>query len=398
MKLPSTLLVAAAFLTASLPAARAITPDEYWDPGHLDQSPGSGGTGVWDDATPNWTRGYGQTAYVDNILTLFSGQAGTINLAAGDLTAYGVVFSTPGYVLQDSSGTSDVLNSTGGVQATMTSGTVTISAPLTLMGSNSTSSNYVAANVGGTLAISGNITAPRGLSFGFSGGAGGGGTVILSGSDTVTGTTTIYSGTVKLGGTSVSVASSVNRLGGASPVTAAPAQVLSSTSNVVIQAGTLLYAASNQLAPATPMTLSGGTFNLGTFSQDRAHALGALTLSADSAIDFGTGASMGGTVAFADSSAIAWSGKLSIYDFHGTPLVGGGLDQLSFGTNAGGLTPAQLADITFYAGGPGSAELGTGVITSDGEVTYTPDLVPEAMMGLGAGLLGLTLRRRAGRA
>ena len=284
----------------------------------------------------------------------------------------------------------------------MTSGTVTISAPLNLMGSNSTGSNYAAANVGGTLAISGNMTAPHGLSFGFSGGAGGGGTVILSGGDNVTGTTTIYSGTVELAGTSVSVASSVNRLGGASPVTAAPAQVLSSTSNVVIEAGTLLYGASNQLAPATPMTLSGGTFNLGTFSQDRANTLGGLTLSANSAIDFGAGTSTGGTLAFADSSELAWSGKLSIYDFHGTPLVGGGLDQLSFGTNASGLTAAQLADITFYAGGPGSLELGTGVITSDGEVTYTPEVVPEpspwAVMALGAGLLGLTLRRRSGRA
>ena len=249
MKL-SALLIAAAFLMADSRAAQAITPDEYWDPGHLDQSPGSGGTGVWDDATPNWTRGFGQNAYVGGILTLFSGQAGSINLSAGDLTAYGIVFSTPGYVLQDSPGTSYMLSSTGGVEAATNSGTVTVSAPITLTGSNSTASNVIEANAGGTLAVSGNVTAPNGLSFGFNGG-GAEGTVILSGSINVTGTTTIYDGTVKFAGTSGSL-SGVNGLRGARPLTTATsAQVLGGSTNVVIQAGTLLYAASNQIASAS---------------------------------------------------------------------------------------------------------------------------------------------------
>ena len=104
-------------------------------------------------------------------------------------------------------------------------------------------------------------------------------------------------------------------------------------------------------------------------------------------------------LAFANSSAATWSGKLSVYNYRGTPLVGGGLDQLFFGTDASGLTPAQLADITFYAGGPGSAELGTGVILSDGEVTYTPAVVPEpftwAAVLAGAGFLALVRRRPA---
>ena len=77
------------------------------------------------------------------------------------------------------------------------------------------------------------------------------------------------------------------------------------------------------------------------------------------------------------------------------------MDELFFGSNTSGLTAAQLADITFYAGGPGSEELGTGVLLSDGELTYTPVVVPEpsawAMMLGGLGLLSVVQRYRYGR-
>ena len=407
----STLLAAAALATAGLPSARAVTaPENSWDPGHSGTIPSSGGSGVWDDTTANWVRytNGGDTTFLNDssgnygtYFTYLQGTAGTVNLNTGSIVTGDVSFSTAGYVLQDAPGTSYVLT-TGGFKALIASGTVTVSVPADLTGNFGTVGD-LSAQAGGTLAYTGNLTAPNGLlinSF-YSSGHYSNGTVILSGNNSVTGSTTIYGGTLELAGTSASAASAASALSGAhlSPA-AVQAQALGgSSAAVAINAGgTLLYAASDQLAPATPMTLNGGTFNLGTFSQDRANVLGPLTLSADSAIDFGAGASTGGTVAFADSSEIVWSGKLSIYDFHGTPLFGGGLDQLFFGTNASGLTPAQLADITFYAGGPGSLELGTGDLLSDGELTYTPDLVPEpsawAMMGLGAGLLGLTLRRR----
>ena len=52
--------------------------------------------------------------------------------------------------------------------------------------------------------------------------------------------------------------------------------------------------------------------------------IGALTLSASSIINMGSGSSI---IAFAGSSAQTWTGTLSIYNWSGTPVTGGGTDQ-----------------------------------------------------------------------
>ena len=145
------------------------------------------------------------------------------------------------------------------------------------------------------------------------------------------------------------------------------------------------------------MTLNGGTFNINGQSQSRANALGALTLSSSSILDFGAGAFTNSVLAFGNSGGTTWSGTLSVYDYQGA-TAGGGTDQLFFGADATGLRAAQLGEILFYSGGAGSTLLGTGVILSTGEVTYSPALVPEPATWFGGLLLIsggiLTLRRR----
>jgi hypothetical protein len=114
------------------------------------------------------------------------------------------------------------------------------------------------------------------------------------------------------------------------------------TSEIDIQAGTLLLGANERVSDSTGVTLSGGTLKLDGFSE----TLGALTLSADSVIDFSGGDSV---LQFADSSGIAWdpNATLTIINWSGKPALGGGADQIFFGSSDSGLTADQRSQIVF---------------------------------------------------
>ena len=377
------LLGTAAFLSLGMPAARAIVPLQrtYWDPGlpQTGTAPGSGGSGVWDLTTPNWisTSGSGDVAYPNtssNPLTYFAGAAGTVNLNAGNISAPYVEFDTAGYVLQDAPGTSYALavaNGSSSLSAQIASGTVTVSLPV-----NASSTLLLDARTGGTLAVTGNLTVGSGL---YVNNGSGGGTVVLSGNNALSGLTRVENGTLRLAGTGTN-----QPVGG-------------TTSLSVNNHGVVLYGASNQVPASVPVEMfANGTINVNGQNQDRAHAFGALTLSSSyagdiSVLDFGSGATTGSVLAFDKSSGIAWSGTLNVYDYQGTPGAGGGVDRLFFGTDATGLTASQLGEISFYSGGAGSTFLGSGVILSNGEVTYVA--VPEPATWLGGFLLALGATR-----
>jgi len=169
------------------------------------------------------------------------------------------------------------------------------------------------------------------------------GTVTLSGNNTFTGSTTVNAGTLTLAATSGSA--------------------LGSTSAITVNSGgTLLLGASDQINNSAGMTLHGGTFAKGNFSEGAAGAagIGALTLtSAGSHIDFGTGTV--GTLSFASFSAAGNS--LTIDNWTGTPnTVGGvGTDRLIFDTTQSG--NLSFFNFTGYLGatqiplGPGFFEV-----------------------------------------
>lgn len=160
---------------------------------------------------------------------------------------------------------------------------------------------------------------------------------------------------------------------------------ISGSSVRVNSGGTLQLANANQIKNTTTMTLAGGTFSTGAtvgFSEQ----LGALTLSGNSSIDLGTGVHL---LQFANSSSIAWTGTLTIYDWVGT-TSGGTQGRIFFGSNASGLTSSQLAKITFDGFGPGA------ILLSSGELV--PVAIPEpetiaAALGIAA-LFGWRERRR----
>ena len=105
------------------------------------------------------------------------------------------------------------------------------------------------------------------------------------------------------------------------------------------------------------------------------------------------------TLTFADSSGIGWGGfRLSIWNWSGNTLTGGGTDQLRFVSN--GLTPVQLGEIDFYSDNgvnklsitPGFYE--NGFVGSFGEVVPVPEPSSVAtVLGL-LGLVGWRERRK----
>jgi autotransporter-associated beta strand protein len=159
-----------------------------------------------------------------------------------------------------------------------------------------------------------------------------------------------------------------------------------------IEGGTLCLGASQVLPSASPLVLAGGdtrtddplgydgywsspTFATGGYNQ----TLGALSLTGPytppHTIDFGHGAS---ALAFADSHTQDWNG-MTLYISNFKP----GTDSLRFGTNSSGLTAAQLNLIQFsdFLDLPG-------VIDATGYVTPMPATTVTAVL---KGSTGVTL-------
>jgi autotransporter-associated beta strand protein len=167
----------------------------------------------------------------------------------------------------------------------------------------------------------------------------GAGTLILTGGNSFSGATTISGGTLSAAATSGSA--------------------LKSTSSITVNSGgTLMLGANNQINDTASITLAGGTFNLGSFSEGTASTpgVGALTLTASSLIDFGTGAgavlTLAGFTPGSFSLTIAnWSGTLG--------TVGDGTtDRLIFASDQ----TANLNSFSFVGYGPGAMafDLGNG--------------------------------------
>lgn len=224
---------------------------------------------------------------------------GTTQVDAGTLQlgAAGVVSDSSALVVNG--GTFDLNNfnetvaSLAGSGGTVDLGTAT----LTFGGSNANTS------------YAGSITGTGGLV------KTGSGTTTLTGAAGHSGTTTINSGTLQLDGT------------------------LASTSGVTVSSGgTLLLGAANRINDSASITLSGGKLDTGGFSE----TVGALTLTANSIIDMGSGASI---LTFTGTVTGLNSFTLEIYNWTGEIWVGNGTDQLIFDDV---LTLAEMNNIIFY--------------------------------------------------
>ncbi len=186
----------------------------------------------------------------------------------------------------------------------------------------------------------------------------GAGTLQLNGTSTFTGTTTISAGVLE----------------------AAAANALGSTATINVNGGSLLVTADNAIGNTTGIDLAGGNL---AFSGNVTDTIGALTLSANSVIDLGTGSVV---AIFAD--LFMGSYTLAVHNWTGTTLWNGGTgnntDQIYFNRALGS---GELDRISFYSDF-GSSFLGTGFQLGLGSgFQYEVIPVPEAETWVGAALL-----------
>jgi autotransporter-associated beta strand protein len=123
------------------------------------------------------------------------------------------------------------------------------------------------------------------------------------------------------------------------------------TGATTVAAGTLRLAAAERIDNASPLRLTGGTFDPAGFNE----TLGALDVDAAAELNFGAGAC---TLTFADSSGETWDGTLRLRNWKR------GVSHLFVGTSAS-LTKAQLKKITSPTGQAASQ-------LSSGEVNLLP--------------------------
>jgi fibronectin-binding autotransporter adhesin len=211
---------------------------------------------------------------------------------------------------------------------------------LQFSGNTGTVTRPIVLNGNATLSISGNTTAIVGSN------------VTMNGTTTFTSTSANGNGILTLNG-------SIGESGGSRALTLTAngtgvnTLILGGnntyTGDTVVNGGILQLGASNRIAVVSRLTLGGGTFNSGGFNE----TMGALNLMSPSTIDFGNGAS---TLHFADSSALPWSGPLTINDWTG------GSDHLFFAASASGLTSTQLSQVSFAGHAAGAKMLSTGEV------------------------------------
>jgi Calx-beta domain len=141
--------------------------------------------------------------------------------------------------------------------------------------------------------------------------------------------------------------------------------------------GAIVLNVNEQIANTADFNLNGGTLNLGGFDE----TLDLLQLSGNSSINFGNGDS---DIVFSNSSGQTWTGLLTINNWSNASG-----ETLRFGTNASGLTPAQLAQIQFTGFNIGASIDSLGFVTPF--VAPPVNLSVSANAGTEAGTTAITV-------
>jgi autotransporter-associated beta strand protein len=234
--------------------------------------------------------------------------------------------STAGsYTFTNNASSSASVLSFGG---TISGGSTAVSPILTLNGSN-TGSNTISGTISNGAATNGVAVTKSGA-----------GTWVLTGNNSYTGATLISNGTLNAG--------AAGALGSGT----------TGTSGITINSGgTLLLSGSagvtDRIKNTAGITLNGGIFNTGGLTEagggtgTRTAGMGALTLTANSTIDFGTGNSIIEFAGLGPHVPITGA-DLAILNWTGTGGTAGGTDQLLFaGTTTDFTSQFDQSDVSF---------------------------------------------------
>jgi Passenger-associated-transport-repeat len=337
------------------------------------------------------------------LLTVSGGVTGTGNLVLKNNSATngGVTLTTTsvnntGTITNSGTGTGTTIIDAGigsnvlGVTQNSASSALILSGPNTYTGGTDVNAGTLALGASNVLADTGAVTV-------------GGGTFDIGANSDTVGTVTLTSGNINgsggtLTGSSYGVQSgSISaKLGGSAALTKSMAGTViltganTYTGGTNVNEGILQLDASNVLPDTGTVTLAGGNLRLNGVQEGTTGAAGAgaLDLTSNSIIDLASTS----LIHFLASGGQSWSGTLSIYNWSGTPVTGGGAEQILFGTNTStaSLTQAQLDQISFYSGS-GTGFLGTGSWATVGNGEIVPTAIPEPGTWLAGGLIAVSL-------
>lgn len=196
----------------------------------------------------------------------------------------------------------------------------------------------------------------------------GAGTMQLNAANIYSGLTTVNAGTLEIGG---------------------PLGSIGSNAGIVINGATLAVtgSATNRIGDLSPITFGPVAGGKVVLAGNVTESVGPLSLGSDAILDLGAGGVSLWT--FAGSATQTWgTNGLSVLNWSGS-LLGGGTDQLFFGTDAAGLTAGQAGQVKFY--NEANTFLGLGTMLSTGEIVPVPE--PSAPL-LSLSVLGWLLQRR----
>jgi fibronectin-binding autotransporter adhesin len=305
------------------------------------------------------TGGNNLSGLITNNNATYDVAAGTTNTLSGFVTGSGGLTKTGEGVLSVTGTTNDYAGATTISNGTLRVTTLADAGAVSSIGTNATV-NFSGTNASTTVLdyTGGNVTTDRSLVFNGVATNGEGGTLRVSNSSTVVTLDGAASGTGRMivdGGTVVLSNTTTGN-------SFAPASI-QVNSNSILQ-----IAANEQIGNSTDLILNGGTLRLFNGTTGYAETLGTLTLSASSTIDLGAATTLR-NITFANSSAITWTGTLTITNWQGVANTTGDAGRLLFGS--GGLTSGQMSQV--YWAGPGFTGSGGALIGPNGELVPIPE-------------------------
>ena len=269
------------------------------------------------------------------------------------------------------------ISGSGGITKTG-AGTLTLSGSNSYTGTTTISGGILSLGTGGSLATNGTVTDNGTLGFSGTGaltlanqitGTGG---LLQSG----TGTTTLLAHNAFTGTTTVKSGAGALSLGSTGS--------LDATTSVVLNGGSLLLgnggvSGTNSVNSAATLILGGGTLSMGGgATRSAAQTFTSMTLTTNSTIDF---SSLSGNAVLTLGTITMNGNSLSIWNWNGAPVTGGGPAQLVDTAGSSNLSAADLANITFYTGA-GTGSLGSAMFSGNEIVA-----VPEPSVMIAAALL-----------